>query len=70
MAIVHEFYANFAEHDNGRIFIRGRQVPFDTLTINQFYNTPNIENDEYSQFVNGDINLDEVLGYLILLGIE
>ncbi|EOY16787.1 Uncharacterized protein TCM_035661 [Theobroma cacao] len=50
--------------------IQGCQVPFDARTINQFYNTPNIEKDEYDQFANGDIDLDEVLGFLSILGIE
>ncbi|EOY08969.1 Uncharacterized protein TCM_024271 [Theobroma cacao] len=48
----------------------GTKVPFNAHTINQFYNTLDIENDEYDQFVNGDINLDEVLRSLSILGTE
>ncbi|EOX99831.1 Uncharacterized protein TCM_008796 [Theobroma cacao] len=45
-------------------------VSFDAHTINQFYNTLDIENNEYGQIVNGEVDLDEGLGSISFLGIE
>ncbi|EOY09125.1 Uncharacterized protein TCM_024515 [Theobroma cacao] len=70
MLVVQEFYANSIKHEDGRAYVRGCQVFFDADTINQFYNTLDIRNDEYSQLVNGDIDLDEVLGSINILGTE
>ncbi|EOY03125.1 Uncharacterized protein TCM_017638 [Theobroma cacao] len=40
---------------------RGKRVPFDNLTINKFYNISEIENDGYAQYVDGNVNLDELI---------
>lgn len=60
MPIVLEFYVNAAEHKNEQAFVRGHQVSLDAHTINQFYNTLDIENDEYNLFVKGEVDLDKV----------
>ncbi|EOY03879.1 Uncharacterized protein TCM_019091 [Theobroma cacao] len=49
--IIREFYANAIEHVDGVAFIRGKQVPFHSQAINAFFRTPNIENDEYRQYL-------------------
>lgn len=51
MPVVQEFYANVLEHENGFTFCKGKQVPFDSLTINQFFNILEIEEDEYANYV-------------------
>lgn len=62
--VVKEFYANVVEHENGVAFCRGKRVPFDSHAINRFYNTPDIENDEYTQYNNGQVDLEEVISLL------
>ncbi|EOY26539.1 Uncharacterized protein TCM_028331 [Theobroma cacao] len=62
--VVREFYANVVEHENGVAFGRGKRVPFDSHTINRFYGTPNLENDEYTQYSNGEVDLEEVISLL------
>ena len=48
--VIHEFYANVAEHQNFKVFVRGKMVPFDRSTINKYYELLDIENDEYHSF--------------------
>ena len=48
MPIVREFYANAAQHNGYETMVRGRHVPFDSVTINAFYGIPEIETDDYS----------------------
>ncbi|EOX94024.1 Uncharacterized protein TCM_003077 [Theobroma cacao] len=47
-------------------FSRYKQVRFDRHTINQFYNLPEIDNDYYTQYLNGNVNLDEVWNHLLV----
>lgn len=47
MPKVKEFYTNAIEYEDEWASIWGHQVPFDGHTMNQFYNTPDIRNDEY-----------------------
>ena len=54
--VVREFYANMEEHQNFQVVVRGRMVPFDRTTINQYYNLPNIDNDGYEHMLQGSIN--------------
>lgn len=49
--VVREFYANVVEHVDGVAFVRGKRVPFHSQAINKFLRTPNIENDEYGQYL-------------------
>ena len=37
VVIVREFYANLTEQEGYKIFVRGKQVPFDWYTINGFF---------------------------------
>ena len=41
MIVVHEFFANATEStSNYRVFVRGKQVKYDTRTINQLFRLP------------------------------
>ena len=60
--MVREFYANAVENrDDNTVFVLGKHVPFDAQTINRFYGTPSFVKDEYSKFLNEDIDLNVVL---------
>ncbi|KAJ0088071.1 hypothetical protein Patl1_32349 [Pistacia atlantica] len=69
--LVMEFYANFHECQNGKVYVRGVQVPCDANVINVYYgleNVENVENDEYVDFLhNGDY--DEAIQRIIKLKI-
>lgn len=62
--IVRKFYANAYEHENRVTFYRDKRVPFNSLTINQFYNVLEIENDKYAHYADGNVNLYEVITFL------
>ncbi|EOY26455.1 Uncharacterized protein TCM_028114 [Theobroma cacao] len=49
--LVKEFYANAIEAANDFVFVRAKLVPFSSHAINEFYETPNIENDGYGQYL-------------------
>ena len=48
--LVREFYANFPECQEETVFVRGEDVPFSAKDINNFYNLPEIFNDQYVEF--------------------
>ncbi|XP_073128035.1 uncharacterized protein [Henckelia pumila] len=64
--LVREFYANLKErHENFRVLVRGKMVPFDSRTINDVYHVPDIENDEYTEFLSKNLDYVEVIGMLV-----
>ncbi|CAK9314354.1 unnamed protein product [Citrullus colocynthis] len=67
--IVREFYANMVE-GNSRSFVRGRRVPFDALTINQYYHLPNFERDEYDIYTNEQVDVHQIIRQLCQPGAE
>ena len=54
--IVREFYANAPEHDNRKVFVRGKQVNFSGKAINRFFKLPDIEKDGYNAFISRQID--------------
>ena len=48
ISLVREFYANAAEHVDFHTMVRGRQVAFDSVTINKFYGILEMEVDDYT----------------------
>ena len=52
--IVREFYANGKESDDFRVFVRGKWVKFDRLTINHYYGLANIEDDQYQDLLESE----------------
>lgn len=60
VSLVREFYANMDESSLS-VIVRGKLVKFDHSTINRFYKLPNIDNDEYSTYINDELNLEQVL---------
>ena len=64
--VVREFYANMEEHRNFQVFVRGKMVPFDRTTINQYYILPNIDNDGYEHMLQGSINWETIMNALCL----
>ena len=59
--VVREFYANVPEHHHRKVFVRGRQVGFSGHAIHLFFDLPDIENDDYTAFLGGEIDYQEVL---------
>lgn len=60
--VVREFYANLIEkHENYRVKVRGRMVPFDCKTINDLYSMPNFDEDDYVQYKRGNVDFGEIL---------
>ena len=55
MSLVRESYANAKEHDDFKIFVRGKWVSFDRSIINHFYQLPDID-DEYSQYIADELD--------------
>ena len=54
--IVREFYANDMEHDEYKVFVRGKWVLFDRTTINNYYALDNVDDEEYHSILNSDDN--------------
>ncbi|XVF20499.1 hypothetical protein REPUB_Repub12eG0005800 [Reevesia pubescens] len=69
LTVVREFYANAMEHQNGKVFVRGKWVSFDRSTINRYYRLPNIVDNEYHQ-QKDKFNWEEVSRTLCKLGIR
>ena len=64
--VVREFYANVPEHHHRMVFVRGKQVGFSGHAINVFFNLPDIENDDYTAFLGGEIDYQEVLRTIVV----
>ena len=54
-----EFYANMFAFSLS-VFVRGKTVQFRYSSIKCFYELLNINNDEYSNYMNGKLNLKQV----------
>ena len=66
--VVREFYANAPEHDNRKVFIRGKQVNFSGKAINKFFKLPDIERDGYTEFIGKQIDYEEILQEIAVPG--
>lgn len=62
-SIVTEFYANLPDARNGKVMVRGKEVPCSAAAINRHYSTPNIPlgQDEYVRWLEGSKNMDDIL---------
>ena len=49
ISIVREFYANSIDQALKRVWVMGKWVPFDSETINSFYNLANVDNEAYAK---------------------
>ncbi|PON47904.1 hypothetical protein TorRG33x02_321890 [Trema orientale] len=58
--VVWEFYANALEAKNGKVYVRGKRVTFDSAAINQYFSTPDFETDGYSEYLDSNPDIDEV----------
>ncbi|XP_075504542.1 uncharacterized protein LOC142541980 [Primulina tabacum] len=47
VSVVREFYANAGERTDGKAFVRGRLVPFDSFTINSLLKTADVDDSEF-----------------------
>ena len=52
--IVREFYANGMKRDGYKVFVKGKWVPFDQTTINNYYGLNNVDDEEYQAIVDND----------------
>ena len=50
--------------------MRGKQVGFSGHAINVFFNLPDIENDDYTAFLGGEIDYQEVLRTIAVSGTQ
>ncbi|KAF7832815.1 hypothetical protein G2W53_015148 [Senna tora] len=46
LTIVREFYANFKDHKDNKVNVRGVEIPFSREDIIKFYNLPNLPQEE------------------------
>lgn len=53
---------------NYSIFVRAKQVSFDNVAINRYYQLPSIENDEYSHYLDDGPKMNKVLRTIAQLG--
>lgn len=63
--VVREFFANVMEHQNYKIFVRGKLVRFDS-TIKAYYNVQNIGYNQYFFYHNDHLDFDEILSFLTI----
>ena len=68
--MVRAFYTNVPEHNLRKVFVRGKQVSFSGHAINSFLKLPDIENDEYTAHLSGEIDYQEVLRTIAVPGTE
>ena len=68
--IVREFYANALEHNNRKVFVRGKWVSFSGRAINQFFKVPDIDKDEYNAFIGKQIDYQEILQRIAVPGTQ
>ncbi|KAK5819430.1 hypothetical protein PVK06_024430 [Gossypium arboreum] len=68
--LVCEFYANLTSSKLKEISVRGIKVPITSNAINEFFELPDFENDEYSSLMSTikPENLQEILEELTVLG--
>ena len=52
ISIVREFFANLVDQGLKKVWVRGKWVPFDSETINAFYNLPKVDNEAYESLRN------------------
>lgn len=58
------------DHKDCQVYVQGKTVPFDNKTINCLYGMLNIPYDEYVDYLEHHLVLDEVLALLTIFGIE
>lgn len=51
ISIVKELYSNAKDHHFYNVQVRGKIVYLNSETINQYYNLPGVEYDEYAKYV-------------------
>ena len=66
--LVEEFYANLHYTAGKRVFLRGCQVDFSFTAINNFYQTPKVENNAFTRMLDSEVNWEEVLDTIGHLG--
>ncbi|KAH1122086.1 hypothetical protein J1N35_005246 [Gossypium stocksii] len=68
--LVREFYANLTSSELTEVLVRGIKIPITSNTINEFFELPDFENDEYSSLLSKikPKNLQEILEELTVLG--
>ncbi|KAK5840093.1 hypothetical protein PVK06_008964 [Gossypium arboreum] len=67
--LVHEFYANLISSKLMEVLVRGIKVPITSNAINEFFELPDFENDNYSSLISNikPENLQEILEELTVL---
>ena len=45
--VVREFYGNLCAKEEMKVWVRDKWVPFDSETINRFYNLPSVNDEDY-----------------------
>ncbi|KAH1082259.1 hypothetical protein J1N35_022020 [Gossypium stocksii] len=68
--LVHEFYANLTSSKLTKVSVRRIKVPITSNAINEFFELPDFEDDEYSSLMNNIEfeNMQEILKELIVPG--
>ncbi|KAK5842513.1 hypothetical protein PVK06_004880 [Gossypium arboreum] len=68
--LVHEFYANLTSSELTEVPVRGIKVPITSNTINEFFELPDLKNDDYSSLMSNikPENLQEILEELTVPG--
>ncbi|XP_022845662.1 uncharacterized protein LOC111368573 isoform X1 [Olea europaea var. sylvestris] len=68
--LVKEFYVNANEHENFKVFVWAFWIKFGSFSINRFYHTQDIPNDDYSRLRDEGVDLDEIIRTIARLGAE
>ena len=70
ISIVKECYVNTHEHQDYRMFVRRKMVLFNKTTINRYYELPDIENDEYHNLIEGELDWNMIKDVLCKAGTQ
>ena len=65
-----EFYANIEEATGTIVIVRKKDVDISPGTINAFYQVPDIGDDEYVAYCNGEPNFEEIVSKLCAPGTQ
>lgn len=69
ISIVNEFYANAKEAEGFVIQVQGKSVPFDSTSINSYYQLEDmVVDDESTQYYHNYLDLNEVIKCLCRSG--
>ena len=66
--MVQEFYVNASDKGDDTVGARGKVIPFDRRSINEYYSLPTMDGDEYSDYISNELDLHKVVDTICCAG--